>query len=63
MQISPAARSREFIGGEQRRGQMYAGARLTTLPTLALPPVCSIIAPDRLQNAITTRRAPSKRAA
>src|SRR5216683_2867980 len=37
--------------------------RSTTLPTLALPPVCSAIAPDRLRNAITTKRAVSRRAA
>ena len=42
---------------------MHACARLTTLPTLALPPACSVIALDRLQNAITTKRAASKRAA
>ena len=39
---------------------MYACARLTTLPTLALHPVCSAITPDRQPNAITTKRAVSK---
>jgi len=38
-------------------------SRSTTLPTLVLPPVCSVIAPDRRPNAITTKRAGSKRAA
>jgi hypothetical protein len=36
--------------------------RSTTLPTLASRPVCSVIAPDRHQNAITIKRAVSKRA-
>jgi hypothetical protein len=42
---------------------MYACAGLTTLPTLALPPVCSVIAADQQQSAITTKRAVLKRAA
>jgi hypothetical protein len=41
---------------------MYACARLTTLPTLALPPVYSVIAADLQQNATTTKRALSKQA-
>jgi hypothetical protein len=39
---------------------MYACARLATLPTLALPPVCSVIAADQQQNDFTTKRAMSK---
>jgi hypothetical protein len=41
---------------------MSRALRSTTLPTLALRPACSGIAPDRQQNAITTKRAVSKRA-
>jgi integrase/recombinase XerD len=61
------ARTREGLGQPINphlfRDCAATSVAIDDLPTLALPPVCSVIAPARRPNAIITKRTVSKRAA